>query len=60
MYFLSITRIKRIFTNRGLSLYKKLNPRFVELVLYHNYDSSTAACAAAKRAIGTRNGEQLT
>ena len=24
-----------------------------------NY-SSTAACAAAKRAIGTRNGEQLT
>ena len=22
--------------------------------------SSTAACAAAKRAIGTRNGEQLT
>lgn|GEM_PF-3083394 len=60
MYFLSITRIKRIFTNRGLSFYKKLNPRYVELVLYHNYDSSTAACAAAKRAIGTRNGEQLT
>lgn len=51
---------KDIYKSRVKLFTKKLNPRYVELVLYHNYDSSTAACAAAKRAIGTRNGEQLT
>ena len=44
--------------NRGKNLFSKSLPR-VSLVfsILSNY-SSTAACAAARRAIGTRNGEQ--
>ena len=44
-------------------IYNKGVPNFgtpFELVEYRNYASSTAACAAAKRAIGTRNGEHDT
>ena len=37
-------------------------PKWTGLFYYIGefYYSSTAACAAARRAIGTRNGEQLT
>lgn len=39
--------------------YQRLTAKLVSYEGLSCY-SSTAACAAAKRAIGTRNGEQLT
>lgn len=45
---------------RGKSLFSKDLPRYYRFMLFANYYSSTAACAAATRAIGTRNGEQET
>lgn len=44
---------------RGKSLFIQDLPRYYKFMLFADY-SSTAACAAAKRAIGTRKGEQLT
>jgi|GEM_PF-4254078 hypothetical protein len=45
---------------RGKSLFITGLPRYYRFMLFANYYSSTAACAAATRAIGTRNGEQET
>lgn len=44
---------------RGKSLFIQDLPRYYKFMLFADY-SSTAACAAAKRAMGTRKGEQLT
>ncbi len=44
---------------RGKPLFIKDLPRYYKFLLFAVYPS-TAACAAAKRAMGTRNGEQLT
>lgn len=47
------------YKKRGKPLFIKDLPRYYKFMLFADY-SSTAACAAAKRAMGTRKGEQLT
>ena len=58
----SVTSVTRFFPRVYLSTKQRQAPlRMLAsylLMEYINY-SSTAACAAARRAIGTRNGEQL-
>ena len=58
----SVTRFFPVFTCQTRKQNKGKHPlRMLAsylLMEYINY-SSTAACAAARRAIGTRNGEQL-
>lgn len=47
------------YKKRGKPLFIKDLPRYYKFMLFAVYPS-TAAWAAAKRAMGTRNGEQLT
>lgn len=47
------------YKKRGKPLFIKDLPRYYKFMLFADY-SSTAAWAAAKRAMGTRKGEQLT
>ncbi len=58
--FFSKTFCFIILKNQQLIKKAPLKAGLAKFFLAFNYLSATAACAAAKRAIGTRYGEQLT